>query len=263
MAGKQPSYHGSIEEHARLLKAGRDVMDKLILDIRIQDAATPTLLHPDLHKRNIFVSDEDPTTITGFIDWQSSVIDPTYMYASEIPDFAVPNPFFLSEDRPVDKNDDLCHQAFIACITCLIPRLAATWELDDNLLSLFRFCYRTWTDGAPAFKEELIRISKRWKILGLVDSCPYSLPTEEELLSHQKNLAVYESVMKLRQKLVALLNVAPDGFVSTDLWEATQVAHKELFNFFLQANENPQDPNEQAANQQEVKDLWPFDSIQY
>jgi aminoglycoside/choline kinase family phosphotransferase len=57
---------------------------------RIRNAATPTLLHPDLHKRNIFVSDDDPAVITGIIDWQSSSIEPAFWYADDVPDFARP-----------------------------------------------------------------------------------------------------------------------------------------------------------------------------
>jgi aminoglycoside/choline kinase family phosphotransferase len=57
---------------------------------RIRNAVTPTLLHPDLHKRNIFVSDDDPAVITGIIDWQSSSIEPAFWYADDVPDFARP-----------------------------------------------------------------------------------------------------------------------------------------------------------------------------
>ena len=32
---------------------------------RIRGAAAPTLHHPDLHKRNVFVSNDDPAVITG------------------------------------------------------------------------------------------------------------------------------------------------------------------------------------------------------
>jgi aminoglycoside phosphotransferase (APT) family kinase protein len=49
-----------------------------------------TLLHADLHERNIFVSDDDPTIITGLIDCQSSSIEPDFVYADEMPDFAAP-----------------------------------------------------------------------------------------------------------------------------------------------------------------------------
>ncbi|OAT09589.1 hypothetical protein BDBG_17250 [Blastomyces gilchristii SLH14081] len=55
---------------------------------RSSPTSTPTLFHPDLHKRNIFVSKDNPTAITGFIDWQSTSVEPAFEYAYDVPDFA-------------------------------------------------------------------------------------------------------------------------------------------------------------------------------
>lgn len=63
-------YHGSVSTHLRLLKFSRAVINNMSKDHRIRDAAAPTLFHPDLHKRNIFISDDDPTVITSIIEWQ-------------------------------------------------------------------------------------------------------------------------------------------------------------------------------------------------
>ncbi|GFF43122.1 LOW QUALITY PROTEIN: hypothetical protein IFM46972_07099 [Aspergillus udagawae] len=57
------------------------LLKKLTKDKRIQDAATPALLHPD-------VISEDPTVVTAMLDWQSASIEPAFIYANEIPDFA-------------------------------------------------------------------------------------------------------------------------------------------------------------------------------
>ncbi|KFY77520.1 hypothetical protein V498_09310 [Pseudogymnoascus sp. VKM F-4517 (FW-2822)] len=53
-----PRYHGSVETHLRLLEFGRAVINNMSNDQRVRDTSTPTLFHPDLHKRNIFVSDD-------------------------------------------------------------------------------------------------------------------------------------------------------------------------------------------------------------
>ena len=74
-------FHGSVAAYTRLLDAGGGVIQKLAKDPRIRGAATATLCHADLHKRNIFVSDEDPSVITSPIDWQSSSIEPAFEYA--------------------------------------------------------------------------------------------------------------------------------------------------------------------------------------
>ncbi|OJJ98580.1 hypothetical protein ASPACDRAFT_53404 [Aspergillus aculeatus ATCC 16872] len=41
-------------------------------------SASLLLFHPDLYKCNIFVSEEDPTIITGIIDWQGASIKPAF-----------------------------------------------------------------------------------------------------------------------------------------------------------------------------------------
>jgi hypothetical protein len=64
-----PCYHGSVEAHLRLLESGRIVIKHLAGDPRIRGAATPTLHYLDLHKGNVFVSNDDPAVITGIIDW--------------------------------------------------------------------------------------------------------------------------------------------------------------------------------------------------
>lgn len=63
------------------------MLDAISTDNRVQEAAVPTLFHPDLHKRNIFGTDTDSTTITGITDWQSCTIEPGFWYADECPDF--------------------------------------------------------------------------------------------------------------------------------------------------------------------------------
>lgn len=64
------------------------ILNELIQSPLIHNIAAPTLFHADLHKRNIFVSEEDPTKIISLIDWQSTSIEPTFVYANETPDIA-------------------------------------------------------------------------------------------------------------------------------------------------------------------------------
>jgi Phosphotransferase enzyme family len=53
---------------------------------QVFNSSIPTLYHPDLHARNIFVSEEDPSQITAIIDWQSTSIEPVFSYINEEPD---------------------------------------------------------------------------------------------------------------------------------------------------------------------------------
>ncbi|EDN03226.1 predicted protein [Histoplasma mississippiense (nom. inval.)] len=64
-----------IMEHA----AGVQLHKQMILksSLVLLQCSVPT---PDLHKRNIFVSEDDPSIVTGIIDWQSTSIEPAFCY---------------------------------------------------------------------------------------------------------------------------------------------------------------------------------------
>lgn len=252
-------FHGSVATHTRLLSFGRDVIHKLSEDPRIGETAAPTLCHADLHKRNIFVSDDDPTIITDLIDWQSSSIEPAFEYADKTPDFATSSPNLPLEDQPADISAELCKEAFDACLQGVVPRLSAARALDDNLLRPFRYCHRTWRDGAVAFRQELIEISSRWKELGLPNDCPYPLPTSNELAVYRKDFEDFVIARKLKQRLICLLDTTPDGWVPTQLWEATKSAHKEAFDEIFQAVRDAKITDDQSISEDDLRELWPFD----
>jgi hypothetical protein len=229
-------------------------------DRRIRNAATPTLFHPDLHKRNIFVSDDDPTVITGIIDWQSSSIEPAFWYANEIPDFARPVAHPSLKDQ-LEPNSERCAKAFNICTQFLVPKLSGPRLMDEALFRPFRYCYRTWKDGAVAFRHDLIETSQHWKELGFAGSCPFPIPAPEELAAHQKEYKTFEAAHDLRYNLSSLLNTASDGWVPPEDWEATESAAKEMLDGMLQAvltNENPDD-DEPIKDEGDLRKIWPFD----
>jgi Ser/Thr protein kinase RdoA (MazF antagonist) len=99
----------------------------------VQHVAKPTLLHPDLHKRNIFVSDSEPTKVTGIIDWQSTSIEPAFIYANETPDFATrTNDVFKTAGHEQDqaihrkkqKDIHLCAEAFEVWMKGFAPTIS-------------------------------------------------------------------------------------------------------------------------------------------
>jgi hypothetical protein len=230
-------------------------------DPRIRDVATPTLFHPDLHERNIFVSDDDPTIITGIIDWQSCSIEPAFWYADEVPDFARPIAHSSVEDR-LEPNSELCAKAFDVCTQYLVPKLSDPRLMDEVLFRPFRYCYRTWKDGAVAFRHELIETSQHWKELSLAGLCPFPIPTPEELAVHQKEYKSFETAHELRNNLSSLLNAASDGWVPPEDWEAAELAHREMFHGMLQAvltNENSDD-DETIKGEGDLRAIWPFDT---
>lgn len=202
-------YQGSVQDHIRLLKISQEVMQKLVEDKRIQDAATPALLHPDFHMRNIFVSAEEPTRITGLIDWQSTCIEPAFVYANETPDFAalpeeLEDAFESGDSKQISpgskerewKDASICYQTYDVCMKGLAPKLRPARLLDPSLFRLFHYCHTTWRDSAAALHQELIELSARWTELGLQGVCPYS-PTENEVKEHVLGYEDFETSQNL------------------------------------------------------------------
>lgn len=208
---KKLFYEESIEKHIRLLNINREVIDKLIKNSLIQHIAFSILLHADLHKRNIYVLDEDLTLVTGLIDWQSTNVESTFIYANETPDFIahLDHVLLIDDDRETStkkeeivenkkyKNALFCNQIFDVCIKNFVLKLRAVKTLDDTLLKSFRYYHSFWRDSAVAVRQKLIEIFKNWKELGLTGSYPY-LSTEEELIEHKKQYEDFETIQKLK-----------------------------------------------------------------
>jgi hypothetical protein len=140
----------------------------MALGTQIQNYGKPLLFHSDLHKRNIFVSEDDPNVITGIIDWQGTSVEPAFWYSDEIPDFATEH--------------DILKQAFDVTSQYLLHS-ATRWSTTSGRMpvSTFSLLYRTWGDGAVALRHELIETARLWGDLGFDGPCPYPLPGQEEL----------------------------------------------------------------------------------
>ncbi|KAH8698635.1 phosphotransferase enzyme family protein [Talaromyces proteolyticus] len=250
-AEKRALYHGSVQEHLSLLECTRSVLKEMCTHPQIQAVSTPTLFHPDLHKRNIFVSEDDPSKITDIIDWQSVSIEPAFWYADEVPDFAIPD----------DSENNVCAKAFDTCSRFLTPKLSGPRLMDEDLFRPFLYGYRTWKDGVVALRHELIETTRRWNELGFAGSSPYSLPSPNELAKHEREYKLFVAAQDLKHDLSSLLNTATDGWVPLDNWEATELAHEEVFDGMLTAvltNKNP-DHDEPVKDEGVLRSIWPYD----
>lgn len=259
-------YHGSIEDHIRLLNISREIMQKLIEDMRIQNAATPTLIHADFHKRNIYVLPDDPTIITGIVDWQSTSIEPAFVYANETPDFAAPpeEDMLNEEDEPKTseakrrvKDASICYQTYDVCMKGFVPNLHAARLLDPTLFRLFHYSHTSWRDSAAAVRQELIEFSTRWKELGMQGSCPYA-PTEKEISEHARQFEDFETVQKLKLWLKQSLNTNSDGWVPNEVWDAAKDAHKAAYEEWIQTARASEARGDDLTVAKADK-LWPFD----
>lgn len=75
---KSNSLHGSIEEHSAVLKMAEQALLAIAGNSEIFENSQPVLWHSDIHMGNIFVSENDPGKVTGFIDWQNTSIKPLF-----------------------------------------------------------------------------------------------------------------------------------------------------------------------------------------
>ena len=236
------------------------VLKKMAEDSRIQKASIPTLFHPDLHKRNSFVSEEDPTLITAIIDWQSSSIEPAFWYTDEVPNFAQPVAD-LSQGDQIEPKSEACAKINDISTQFLIPKLSRPRLMGETLFRPFRYCHRTWKDGVVTFHEELIQVAQHWKELNLPDICPFILPSPGELNIHQKDFKLFEASHQLRDGLSSLLDTASDSWVPSEAWETTKSAHRETFKGLLRQimeNESP-DNDEPIRNEADLREICPFD----
>jgi hypothetical protein len=256
---KRPRYQGSIKIHHKLLEHGRAVIKDMATDPRIKKVATPIMFHPDLHKRNIFVSDDNPTIITAIIDWQSSSIEPAFWYADQTPDFARPTPDPADGNRLQPKSE-ACARAHNAAYHFLMPRLSEPRRMDESFFRPFRSCYRTWADSAVALREELIQTSQQWKELGFKGSCPFPIPQADEILAHQKQYQLFEAAQQLKHVVASTLDAAIDGWVPLEIWEETKALHEELYRMMLQTVlECRDDEDEPIRDEVCLREVWPFD----
>ncbi|KAG9234943.1 kinase-like domain-containing protein [Amylocarpus encephaloides] len=272
-------YRGSVQEHLHLLNMSQKVIRELIKAPIIQQVASPALLHPDIHKRNIYVSEEDPSCVTGLIDWQSTSIEPTFVYANETPDLtedpaanvpilkrslpsaeddasnAAETVVESPEEEPARKGREkdvwICRQTFEVVLKGSVPKLHDARAIDQTLLSSFRYCDTAWRDSAAALRQELIELSQRWAELELPGSCPYQ-PTIEELAEHAKQYEDFEIAQQLKILLKRSLNADSDRWVHAENWETAKTDHKALLDLWMESIK------ESGGSEGHTRKLWPF-----
>lgn len=224
------------------------------------------MIHADLHKRNIYVLPSDPTVIVGIIDWQSTSIEPAFIYANETPDFAsFPNEGGLEDDvlaspeheRRV-KDASICYQTYDVAMKGFVSKLRPARLLDSTLFRLFHYCHTTWRDSATALRQELIELSARWTELGIQGPCPYS-PSGAELQEHSRLYEDFETVQRLKMWLIRSLNTNSDGWVPNEAWETAKDAHRAAYEEWMKTARESEVEGGNLTLEKAEK-LWPFDS---
>lgn len=55
------------------------------------------------------------------------------------------------------------------------------------------------------------------------------------------------------------MDTTPDGWVPTESWEATEVAHEEAFGELVQTMRSAEKDDDQLMNEKDLRRIWPFD----
>jgi len=171
-------------EHAELLDIAQRTIETLLDQDFIRNAGAPLLSHPDLHTRNIFVLPEDPTVITGIIDWQSAAVEPAYVFAAETPDFAAELPEQEESEQTTDKDSnesqalanlkadvEFCVKTW-SIVPSICPKFREASQLDDSVVQLLSAPSNGWLDDAYSLRSMLSNLKQKWTELGLPgESC--------------------------------------------------------------------------------------------
>ncbi|KAF2154637.1 hypothetical protein K461DRAFT_311063 [Myriangium duriaei CBS 260.36] len=204
------SDQGTIDEHHSLISEAQRLLSLLSETKSLQEVSVPLLMHPDLNRRNIFVSRTDPTKITGLIDWQATCSIPTLMYGPQIPDFAMLPEQVVDDgdgddapifDEKTRKDMMLCHDAFEVLMKGYCPTFAKARLLNYNYIRLFHNCNTSWRDGATALRSDLMDIRDSWGKLGVGGDCPYQ-PSSDEIEQHKKQYEDVEISQALKSQVI-------------------------------------------------------------
>ena len=208
-----------------------------------KDIGSPVLLHGDLHSKNIFVDDTNPTKVSGIIDWQGVWAAPLFIQARFPSLFDSDGPYAWGgiEPKLPDDYDSLSEsEKQLASNKLSEQRLKKFYELasrkfnplltkaldamrneDDPTTFIFCVVGQTWLDGPIPLRELLVQIYEKWdwiaKRRGINISCPISF-TEDQIRETKEQAeewaAAFNEFNNLRSQIVG-----KDGWVSHEEYE--------------------------------------------
>nr|POE77970.1 altered inheritance of mitochondria protein 9, mitochondrial [Quercus suber] len=262
---QRESSETSVDRHLRLLDTNLSTREALAETEAVRISAKPTLFHPDFDTRNIFVAADDPTQITGIIDWQSAAIEPAFVHAAETPDFAEEVAFDKILDASRDSEmDDMkddaqrCAQTW-AVLTYLCPKLGQAATLDPFLSRYLATPASGWLDDVVSLASLLTDLNTKLADFGLPDDNMYQ-PSQEDAETLRVKLDELHGTQRLRMYLARLLRCETDGWVATSKWEEVlPVYPSEYKDFVASCVASREESESESAAITKAERLWPFD----
>lgn len=214
---------------------------------------------------------EDPTVITGIIDWQSTAVEPAFVFAAETPDFAedLPEQDISGQIINDGPTRDSAYARLKADVTfcvktwSIVPQICSKFreasELDASVVQLLAAPSNGWLDDADSVRSILSDINKKWVELGLPGESIYQ-ETHEEAEALQHRMEKSRASERLREHLSRRLGCDADGWVPMDRWEEVLPHYQEEYRRFIASVvEDGLSEEDKAKAIRDANALWPFD----
>jgi hypothetical protein len=262
---------GSIDEQTSVLEMAKEVISALKEPPFITKLSTPVLWHTDLHTANIFVSEEDPTTIVSLIDWQALTIAPLFLKA-QFPDcLPVEEDYVLgSKDLPkLPRNyEDMdAGEKEVAEYQLQQAKLAKGWEMStmahnthaykalympSHIRELFLRAAVVGEEGDIPLRARLIELAEEWNELGVTAPCPVRF-NEGELERHERQFREWKGYQDVGRFARRGLGTDFEGWVSPYRdFEGVMRGNERLLGEAIGRG------REWGMRAEEVRGVWPF-----
>jgi hypothetical protein len=212
------------------------------------DVCAPTLWHPDISLKNLFVSASGPGNLQGMIDWQHAAILPYFTFSY------LPTAFIYNGDK-IDMSkllptlpsnmDELSAEEQAECRlqlrlanrhklhmakSWLRPRLRAATSLPhiQELMMLPTYVTRAWVDGIFDLRQSLVLLRKNWAAITDPNTpCPIEF-SEEEMMEHERQLEAFRCYEGAVAAVLSALECEGDGFVAHEDYDTVRKLIDEL-----------------------------------
>ncbi|KAM5468490.1 hypothetical protein MferCBS49748_003537 [Microsporum ferrugineum] len=238
-------------EHISLLQKYLSVAPHLIPSD--EDILGSFLWHPDLRTPNIFVDDNG--RITSIIDWQSAFAGPLFL-GGRHPHFLDYNGDLVLELPKNFKQLDRDSQTAVKdkVTKSILLYLYENYTAEKNpilsrvlqypngktLTDPVRFVGNTWDGDILPLRESLIRIQKKWDLLGRPDKCPINF-SPEEISKHYEDGEGWNEVQDFWDALSGIM--ARDGWTSHETYDQALSIYSQI-----QATADPPSSNDGGAS---------------
>ncbi|RLL96198.1 hypothetical protein CFD26_100335 [Aspergillus turcosus] len=270
----QPSRKTKLRALDCYMKVARHLLPK------ITETHRPVLWHPDLHGDNSFVDPDNPTKITGIIDWQAAHIAPLFLQVRRpgLLDFDGPIPERMKPPKRPENFDQLSpdekagakklHAAQAMHVLYEIELLQQCREAGQALRGRETLVGRLaglvgsiFDDGEPIVLGLLMQAVDRWtEIVGQDPDeyrprvpCPIHF-TNAERAQQRADQTKWEEGVKIMDEIVRAIGAYSgwDGFVNHDDYGSRKRAVADVREAFVQRV---------AASDEERREwikAWPF-----